>query len=139
MKNFLDSIRSTIADMSRSKRWLFAGCVTLVHVVIVTFVTSVQTPIPTLLAIILYAMLVMYLTGTWRKAHVWAPSILLLLCVYPFLATITVTISELVATNIAMRNVKAPDQTAGGETKAKKPKPKAGLNREQRRRNRRHS
>ena len=137
MKNFLDSIRSTIADMSRSKRWLFAGCVTLVHIVIVTFVTSVQTPIPTLLAIILYAMLVMYLTGTWRKAHVWAPSILLLLCVYPFLATITVTISELVATNIAMRNVKAPDQTAGGETK--KPKPKAGLNREQRRRNRRHS
>ena len=137
MKNFLDSIRSTIADMSRSKRWLFAGCVTLVHIVIVTFVTSVQTPIPTLLAIIFYAMLVMYLTGTWRKAHVWAPSILLLLCVYPFLATITVTISELVATNIAMRNVKAPDQTAGDE--AKKPKPKAGLNREQRRRNRRHS
>ena len=137
MKNFLDSIRSTIADMSRSKRWLFAGCVTLVHVVIVTFVTSVQTPIPTLLAIILYAMLVMYLTGTWRKAHVWAPSILLLLCVYPFLATITVTISELVATNIAMRNVKTPDQTAGDATK--KPKPKAGLNREQRRRNRRHS
>lgn len=106
MRDILESIRTTIADMSRLRRWLFAASATLVHIVFVTFITSATNPIPTLLAIIGYAMLVMYLTGTWRKAHVWAPCILLLLCVYPFLATITVTISELVATNIAMRSVR---------------------------------
>ena len=141
MKDILESIRTTIADMSRRRRWLFAFCATLAHIVVVTFVTSETNPFPTIAALVAYAMLIMFLTGTWHKTHVWVPGIALLLCVYPFLATLAVAICELASTNIAMRCVRPnPEPDTGADTGAgKQQRKKRKKRRKQARDSRRHS
>lgn len=144
MKDILESIRTTIADMSRRRRWLFAFCATLAHIVIVTFVTSETNPFPTIAALVAYAMLIMFLTGTWNKVHVWVPGIALLMCVYPFLATLAVAICELVSTNIAMRCVRPNPEPeanadAGVVTTTKQQRRKRKKRRKQARDSRRHS
>lgn len=116
MKRVLASIRRTIVGTQpRWRRYALAAGLTVAYLAAVTFSTVEDNPFPTLLVIIGYALLVMFVTRTFRYFHAWLPGLLLLFFVLPFAGSGMLLVTGYVATNIALREARlSPD--AEGES-----------------------
>lgn len=114
----LDSIRETIVSTSPKHRRMLAVGLSIVYITTLMFITSESNPTPTLLGIIVYAGLIMFITRTFRLIHVWLPGPMLLFFVLPFAAPALLMIAGFVSTNISLREASVTPPS--GQTKNRK-------------------